>query len=293
MSGKDTAGKVQTWNERRLVVRSLSFAKSEEKSLRERIRRAQKEIASPNERKQGKPALRSRQQAKASACKVAEAHRVSEYLRIEVKREALKRTKRRYGSRPAQTICEERFTVHSTVDKETLEQAIRRMGWRVYATNQPANELSFEPAVWAYREQYLIEQCFGRLKGRPLSLTPLYLQYEHRVVGLILPLTIALRALVLGQLVARKNIKEQGQKLSGIYAGQLGRQTDRPTMEMTLRAFRGVTLSCVSISGETHWRLSLLTETQKRILKLLGLPSQMFSKLVPTISKTDFQSREP
>jgi transposase len=293
VSGKDHSENSQTWDERRLVARSLSFAKSEEKSLRERLNRAQNEIKSLNERKQGKPVLRSLQQAQEAARCVAEAQRVSKYLRIEVKHEAQERTKRRYGSHPAETICEERFTVHSTVDQRVLEQATRRMGWRGYVTNQSANEFSLEQAVWAYREQYLVEQCFGRLKGRPLSLTPLYLQYEHRVVGLILLLTIALRVLVLGQFVARKNIKEQGRKLSGIYAGQPGRQPDRPTMEMMLRAFRGVTLSRVRISGETHWRLSPLSETQKRILKLLGLSSRTFSKLIPIISETDFQSREP
>lgn len=293
VSGKDHSGKVRTWDERRLVVRSLSFAKSEEKSLRERLNRAQNEIKSLNERKQGKPVLRSVEQAQEAARSVAETHRVSEYLRIEVKGEVQERTKRRYGSRPAATVCEERFTVHSTVDQKALERAIRRMGWRVYVTNQSAHELSLEQAVWAYREQYLVEQCFGRLKGRSLSLAPLYLQYEHRVVGLILLLTIALRVLILGQFVARKNIKEQGQKLSGIYAGQPGRQTDRPTTEMMLRAFRGVTLSRLRIRGETHWQLSPLSETQKRILKLLGLSSRAFSKLIPTISETDFQSREP
>ena len=59
---------------------------------------------------------------------------------------------------------------------------------------------------------------------------------------------------------------------------------------MMLRAFRGVTLSRLRINGETHWRLSPLSETQKRILKLLGFSSRWFSKLIPTISKTDFQS---
>lgn len=131
VSGKDHSGKVQTWDERRLIVRSLSFAKSEEKSLRERINRAQHEIKSLNERKQGKPVLRSVEQAQEAARSVAEAHRVSEYLRIEIKGEAQERTRRRYGSRPAEIVREERFTVHSTVDKEALERAIRRMGWRV------------------------------------------------------------------------------------------------------------------------------------------------------------------
>lgn len=293
VSGKDQDGTVHCWDERRLVVRSSRFAQSQEKSLRERINRAQKEIKSLNQRKQGKPILRNVKQAQKAAERIAEAHRVSEYLRIKTARMVHKRTKRRYGDRPAGVVKQEKITVQSTIDKKALEQAVRRMGWRVYATNQPAAELSFEQAVWAYREQYLVEQCFGRLKGCPLSLTPFYLQYEHRAVGLILLLSIALRVLVLVQFVARKNLKEQDQKLSGIYAGQPGRQTASPTTEMMLRAFRGVTLSHFNIKGETYWHLTPLTDTQKRILKLLGLPPQTFSKLLPAISKTDFQSREP
>ena len=93
MSGKDHSENSQTWDERRLVARSLSFAKSEEKSLRERLNRAQNEIKSLNERKQGKPVLRSLQQAQEAARCVAEAQRVSKYLRIEVKHEAQERTK--------------------------------------------------------------------------------------------------------------------------------------------------------------------------------------------------------
>ncbi|MCA1607022.1 MAG: IS1634 family transposase, partial [Acidobacteria bacterium] len=171
LRGKDQAGTVHCWDERRLVVRSVSFAKSQEKSLYERINRAQKEIKALNERKQGKPLLRSIEQARAAASAIAEAHRVGEYLRIEITSKVQERTTRRYGDRPATTVKLEHFTVQSTVEKKALEQAIRRMGWRVYATNQPANELSLEQAVWAYREQYLVEQCFGRLKGCPLSLT--------------------------------------------------------------------------------------------------------------------------
>lgn len=293
MSGKDQAGKLHGWTERRLVVRSVRFAKSQEKSLRERINRAQGGIVALNDRTQGKPILRSVEQARQAAASIAEAHRVSEFLQIEVKHQASERTKRRYGKRPATTIREAHCTVAATVKKQALEDAIRRLGWRVYATNQEAKELSLEKAVWAYREQYLVEQCFGRLKGCPLSLTPFYLQYEHRAVGLILLLTIALRVLVLAQFIARQNLKEQEQKLSGIYAGQSGRRTDKPTTEMMLRTFRGLTLSCLKVNGETHWHLTPLSDTQKHILKLLGLSSQAFSKLTPAISKTEFQSREP
>nr|MDQ3012835.1 transposase [Acidobacteriota bacterium] len=118
------------------------------------------------------------------------------------------RSKRAYGARPATTIREENFLVQTTVNEQSLEQAVRRLGWRIYATNQAASELPLQKAVLAYREQYRIEQGFGLLKGCPLSLTPFYLQYEHRIVGLILLLTIALRVLVLAQFVAREKLKE-------------------------------------------------------------------------------------
>jgi len=38
-------------------------------------------------------------------------------------------------------------------------------------------------AVLAYRHEYLVEHGFGRLKGKPLSLTPMYLQDDQRATG--------------------------------------------------------------------------------------------------------------
>jgi Transposase len=67
-----------------------------------------------------------------------------------------------------------------------------------------------EQGVAAYRSEYLIEQGFGRLKGRPLSLTPLFLPYEPRIVGLVCLLTVALRVLVLIQCVVRRNLQKLG-----------------------------------------------------------------------------------
>jgi transposase len=217
-----------------------------------------------------------------SITRIAVRHRVGEFLRIEIRREEQERTLRRYGARPEMPLIEESIVVRVTVDNRTLKQAVRRLGWRVYATIQDATSFPLKKAVWAYREQYLIEQCFGRVKGHPLSLTPFYLQYEHRVVGLILLLTITLRVLVLSQFVARRNLKEQNQRLSGIYAGQPGRQTDCPTTEMMIRAFRSITLSRFSVRGEIYWSLTPLSVTQKRILNLLGISPKVFSRLIPT-----------
>ena len=46
-----------------------------------------------------------------------------------------------------------------------LQAAERRLGWRVYGTDRPATALTLEQAVLAYRNEYLVERGFGRLKG--------------------------------------------------------------------------------------------------------------------------------
>jgi transposase len=140
---------------------------------------------------------------------------------------------------------------YAASDAAAVEHAVRRLGWRVYAMNHTAEHLSLAQGVAAYRSEYLIEEGFGHLKGRSLSLSPLFLHYEQRIVGLICLLTIALRVLVLMQYVVRRNLAHQGATLKGIYPGQFGRQTTRPTTEMMLRTFRGLTLSQVTINGQT------------------------------------------
>jgi transposase len=54
LSTLDQAAQTQTWQERRLVVRSLAFATSQEKHLRQRVAHAVTEINALDERKQGK-----------------------------------------------------------------------------------------------------------------------------------------------------------------------------------------------------------------------------------------------
>jgi transposase len=51
----------------------------------------------------------------------------------------------------------------------------RTLGWRVYVTNHPEATLSLPQAVTVYRQEYLVEHSFSRLKGHPLSLSPMYL----------------------------------------------------------------------------------------------------------------------
>jgi len=290
--GHGQSGQPQRWQERRVVVRSLAHARLQEESLRQRAQRAVDEINALNERKQGKKRLA----AEAEALKAAEAiiarNRVVDIVQIGVHTIVHEETKRRYGQRPAQTLRTTSVQVEAKIDQAAMAQVVRRLGWRVYATNHD-QELSLQQVVAAYWSEYLVEQGIRRLKGHSLSLTPLYLKCEQRIVGLIFLLSIALGVLVLMQFVARENLKREGTTLKGIYPGQSGRQTMRPTTEMMLPVFRGITLSRITVNGETYEHLTPLTPVQERIVELIGIPLETFSRLAPQLSKTAFHSHEP
>jgi transposase len=280
LSAPDRSGQPRTWQERRLVVRSLAFAARQEQSLRQRVTRAVTEINALDERKQGKPRVPDATAASHAAAAIMAKHRVDGLVHVTVTTDVHEHAKRRYATRPATTVRSERVRVCATSEEVPLAHAARRLGWRVYATNHTAAEGGLAQGVAAYRSEYLIEQGFGRLKGRSLSLTPLFLQYDHRGVGLLYLLSIALRVLVLMQFVVRRNLRQAGATLTGIYPGQPGRQTAQPTTEMMLSAFHGVTLSRIKIDGKLHEHLTPLNAVQKRILVLMEVPRESYDKLV-------------
>ena len=61
------------------------------------------------------------------------------------------------------------------LDVPLIKRVRATLAGAAYGTDAPAATFSATQAVLAYRDEYLIERDFGRLKGRPLSLTPLSL----------------------------------------------------------------------------------------------------------------------
>ena len=131
----------------------------------------------------------------------------------------------------------------------------------------------------AYREEFLIERGFGRLKGKQLSLTPMYLQSDRRATGLIHLLSICLRVLVLLEFQVRRRLAENNERLAGLYAGNPKRSTSRPTAEMLLEAFQNITLSKVVANRQRYRHLTPLSDLQKTILALLGMPTAIYDRL--------------
>ena len=82
--------------------------------------------------------------------------------------------KRACRDRPERREDEVYFEMQVQRDEGAIKQRSQGMGWQVYASN--GGRMSLEQVVWAYRGQYRIEDDWSRLKGRPLGLTPMYLQ---------------------------------------------------------------------------------------------------------------------
>jgi transposase len=269
-------GRWVSWTERRWLVRSLAFAQGQHKPLDRRLQLAVDQLTQLQDRKQGKKRLTAAEMA-AAAEQIVNKQRVQGLLRWAVRTTTRQKTVRRYGDRPERVLAEREHRLEVSRCEEQITQTKREMGWRVYATNQ--RTLNLAGVVWGYRGQNRLEDNWSRLKGQPLGLTPMYLQHESRILGLVLLLSLGLRLLTLLEWTMRKKLQESGQTLKGLYAGQPGRQAKRPSAELLLEAFKGISLAVVEAAGEQAAHLPPLTALQQKLLDLWGLPPDLYLRL--------------
>lgn len=289
----DIEGERMTWTERRLVVCSLHLAQAQGRGLETRLSKALAAIAHLNERAQGKKRFTEETELQDAVEQLGRQYQVQGLLTCSYHQDTRTRHVRAYGSRPARTRVEQRVTVVARRNEAAVQKRLQSLGWRVYATNQPAEDLSLEHAVLAYRAEYLVEHTIGRLKGKALSVTPLYLETDTRIVGLVRLLMIALRVLTLLEFSARRSLQQASAKLAGIYPGNPQRATARPTTEMLLQTFTGVTLTVMTDAHGVRAHVTPLSAVQHRILLLLGFAPDLYLRLSLHFSKPTLNLSEP
>ena len=162
------------WTERRWLVRSVAYATAQQEALERRLAKAKAALRELVSRKQGKKQLFHAELIQA-AQGIVKREGVEGLLRYSVKRA--------YRDRAAREEKEVFFEILVQREAGAIEQKKREMGWQVYGTN--GVQMSLAQVVWGYRGQYRIENDWSRLKGRPLGLTPVYLQDEGRMQGLV------------------------------------------------------------------------------------------------------------
>ena len=266
------------WEERCLVIRSFNYQRSMQAGLKQRLTKAEKALRQLTPaRGRGKHQIDNEANLKEAIARIEKKYKVAGLLQVSYTQEINERKVRAYLDRPARIERKVRFQVKVERNQEAIEWALFKAGWRIYLTNAPQEQLSLVDAVLAYRDQYIEENIFRRLKGKMLSITPLYLQRDDHAQGLFHLLSLAARVLALGDYTARQALAEQKEELRGIYAGNLKRSTPRPTMERMLEVFDNINLSIVHLAGEVSCQVTPLTAVQERILSLLGLSSTLYT----------------
>jgi transposase len=264
------------WCETRLVVKSFKHAKAKQLALDKRLLQAQQEIKALNLRGRGHKRLDEAQTC-AAVESILKNRVVTGLLSVAYNVQTQTSHKRTRLDPTPKEVTKVDVTVQAECDSAAYDDFVRGLGWRVFVCNDP--DLDLVEAVLAYREEYLIERGFNRLRGKPLGMTPLYLNSTDRIKGLIRLLCIGLRVLCLVEYAVREALREKSEKLAGIYAGNPKRSTARPTTEMMLKAFEGITRVTVSHNGTNLDHITPLNTVQTRILSLLGFPMSIYQRL--------------
>jgi transposase len=274
------------WAERVLVVYSAAHAARQQRGLEERLVAAPAALAAltpPPGR--GKRQISEEAALAAAVAAILRAHRVAGLLAVGYERQVSQQWKqvgrgRPSAAHPPQLVETVRYQMTS-VDRveEAITAEAARYGWRAFATDMPAEVLSLPAAVGTYREEWQIERGFHRLKGTPLSISPLYVQRDDQVTGLTHLLSLAVRVLTLMECVVRRKLAEQEEELVGLHAENPKKGTARPTSERLLQAFRQVTLTIVELPTGVLHHVTPLTALQCRILELLDLSPDIYRSL--------------
>jgi transposase len=277
---------VQEWTEQVFVVRSDSYRQALLKGLDGRLQRAtDKLLALTPPPARGKRQFQDETELRKAADAILKAHAVEGLLLYTLERQEKRQTKylgrgRGNAERPTHEIVMVRYQITAVVrHAEAITSLQQTFGWRAYVTNAAAAELTMEQAVLTYRDEWLIEHGFHRLKGAPLSLDPLFVKRDDQVIGLINLLSLAVRFLTLIEFVVRRRLRQNQEQLTGLIENNPKKGIDNPTTERLLKMFDDVTRSIVPLPDQTLRHITPLTALQTRILELLGLSTAVYTRL--------------
>jgi len=139
-------GRPVHWPERGLVVRSVAWAQTQQRALETRLAKAQGERAALTDRRQGKKVYTEAAEVLAVGEPILAKYQVRGLLQLHCQTREQERPRRRYRARPARVEVERHVHLTARVDEAACEHAHRRLGWRVYATNHRAAQVSLAHA---------------------------------------------------------------------------------------------------------------------------------------------------
>jgi transposase len=278
-----------TWTERVQIIRSDTAAERQAAAFQRRLDKAEGALRGltppPGP---GRTQFTTGWELEQAVAAILTEHDVEGLLQVSHERQETSRKKfvgrgRGGPNRPKKTEWKVRYQI-TTVQRNqaAIEQRMARLGWHVQAINAPAARLSLGESLLAYNAGWCVERIFHLFKDQPLGIRPLYVKREDQVQGLTHLLTLALRVLMLFEVLVRRGQDKGGPPLKGLYPGQPNRTTDRPTAKRVLEAIARaqITVTLMEDGAERCWHLKSLPELVKRVLRYLGLTERVYTRLV-------------
>jgi len=257
------------WTERILLVWSPAYYKTQSRGLSHRLQKAKEKIEALTPTVgRGKKQITEEVELGQKVSQILKHHQVEGLLDYNYDYQLP--TRHRRG----------RYQITSVIPNQLAITAVEaELGWRAYVTNAPAERLSLSQAVLTYRDEWIIEHSFHRLKGVSLSLSPFFVQRDDQVQGLVHLLSLALRLLTLIEFRVRRFLMTSDDSLVGLYEGSPTKATQRPTAEKLLAAFKNMTLTLVQVKDDSYLDVTELNPLQKKILLCLGFSPCLYSDL--------------
>lgn len=275
------------WTERRLIVRSDSYSSAEIATFDKRLSQAQAQLNELTQRRQGKAVPKSSEELLNQAKKITDKAHVTPFFTLHVVTTSSIKQVNAYKGRASRTVETKTFDLQFEQNQALIEQHRNYLGYRIYLTNQTADQLPIQKAVEAYRGEYKIERRIRNLKQEVCALLPIYLQKDDRILGLVNLLTLLLQIVSIAEYRIALSLKEEElqeqQKIAGLYAGQPKLKTAKPSISKILWALSPIMLIYFIQNDKVVKKvITNQNDLTNRIITLIKLPRNPYEVLMET-----------
>ncbi len=279
------------WTEHWLVTCSDALARRRQRTLQERLDKAETALSALNAK-----AWASRADLQTQAEEILQRRSVTDLLTLQFQ-ETVTVHKRYVGrgrpgpNRPTQEVEIRRAQVTFQRHTAAIEEQQRLAGWRIHVMNVPSPRMGLDQAIAYYRDEFLVERGFHRFKRGRLPALPLYVRLPEHITGLMLLLMIALQVLTLLEFVARRELAQRREALAGLEPSNPKMKTTSPSAERLLAQFHGLHLVVERTTAHLTGKiLEPLTPVQRRVLNLLQVPESIYALAFSTPLPNFFDS---
>lgn len=263
---------------RLLWYRSTRKAEQDRARRARSIQKATAALSDLRERLQGaRTRFRERSKVDQAVAAVLVETEADAFLAVEIEEQEEETFKQATRGRPGEHTkyvkeTRSRFTLTWRLNLEALAEAEREDGVFPLLTNDRA--LNAMEVLQAYKRQPLLEKRFSQFKT-DFAVAPVYLKNVSRIQGLMAAYFFALLVQALLERELRAAMSRAGVTTLALYPE--GRPCARPTVHRLIEVFSSIQRHELRAEeGEAQVMVTELTETQRSLIRLLGLDPRTY-----------------